>query len=57
MPEVLCTETIYDHQTESFRIYDLQNVSYLQRPKVRNCLIIHCSKVLFIYYSDLTGIL
>ena len=39
VPEVLCTETIYDHQTESFRIYDLQNVSYLQRPKVINCSI------------------
>ena len=30
------TETIYNHKTESFGIYDLKNVSYLQKPKVRN---------------------
>ena len=30
------TETIYNHKTESFGIYDLENVSHLQRPKVRN---------------------
>ena len=35
-PELLKTETIYDLQTESFRIFDLKNVSYLQKPKVRN---------------------
>jgi len=32
-PELLKTETIYDLQTESFRIFDLKNVSYLQKPK------------------------
>ena len=35
-PELFKTETIYDLQTESFRIFDLKNVSYLQKPKVRN---------------------
>ena len=33
------TETIYNLKTESFGIYDLKNVSYLQRPKVRNSLL------------------